>query len=133
RAQGSDPVILDYPIAYVQRALPVGDDGGIAPDNVLDPAAFNPGAQLIFKERASAIAAETIVTQGIFGSEADGDGTAGQTLYDVKDLSVSYDGKKLLFSMRAPEIEGVDEADQPTWNIWRYHIDTQVLEQVITS
>ncbi len=133
RAQGSDPVVLDYPIAYVQRALPVGDDGGIAPDNVLDPAAFHPGAQLVFKERAAALAAETIITAGVFGSEADGDGTPGQTLYDVKDLSVSYDGKKLLFSMRAPEIEGADEADQPTWNIWRYHIDTQALEQVIPS
>lgn len=133
RAQGSDPVVLDYPIAYVQRALPVGDDGGIAPDNVLDPAAFHPGAQLVFKQRAAALAAETIVTEGLFGSDADGDGTPGQTLYDVKDLSVSYDGKKLLFSMRAPDIEGADEADQPTWNIWRYHIDSKVLEQIIPS
>jgi hypothetical protein len=30
-------------------------------------------------------------------------------IHDVKDIEVSYDGRRLIFAMRAPQIEGTDE------------------------
>ena len=47
--------------------------------------------------------------------------------YDVKDLFVSYDGTRLLFAMRAPEIEDADDDEQPSWNIWQYDLTTDTL------
>lgn len=124
--QQSDPISLDLPIAYVQRPLPLDENGATIALDLLDPSAFNPGAVLVIKERASAAAAEVIITEGVFPPLfPDGDASAEpvEPLYDVKDLSVSADGKKLLFAMRAPEIEGAGDDEQPTWNIWQYDIE----------
>jgi len=125
-----DPVVVDLPIVYVQRPIPRDEDGMIVNDDVLDPAAFNPGAELVLKARAQAAAPETILTTGVFPS-ANADDPA--PLYDVKDLSISRDGTKVLFSMRAPEIDGADEDEQPTWNIWEYDSTTQGLRRIIES
>ena len=35
--------------------------------------------------------------------------------------------------MRAQFIEGADEEDQPTWNIWEYDLDTETLRRIIAS
>lgn len=123
---GNDPVVVDYPVAYVERSLPLDEDGEPAELDVLDPSAFHPGARLVVKIRASASAAETILTDDVFPRNPDGT----PALYDVKDLATSPDGSKLLFSMRAPEIPD-DDAVQPTWNIWEYDLETRVLRQVI--
>lgn len=125
--QGSDPVVVDYPVAYVERPLPTNEQGNPAERDILDPAAFYPGARLVLKIRASASAAETVLTDDVFPRNPDGT----PALYDVKDLSTSWDGKKLLFSMRAPEIPNASDDEQPTWNIWEYDLETRVLRQVI--
>jgi hypothetical protein len=51
----------------------------------------------------------------------------------VRDVTVSYDGNKLLFSLRLPEIEDAEEEDQPTWNIWEYDIEEGRLRRIIDS
>jgi len=126
--QAPDPVVVDFPIAYVKRPIPTEDDGNgnsvIATEVLREPVAFNPGAELFIRDRASSSAAETNITEGVF---ADGE------LYDVKDLEVSFDGNKLIFAMRAPEIPDADEDEQPTWNIWEYDRQTQTLRRIITS
>lgn len=135
--QQSDAITVDLPIAYVQRPLPLDEDGNPAPRDVLDPSAFNPGAVLVLKARASATAAETILTEGVFPKvipeDADPDSEPMEPLYDVKDLEVSADGKYLLFAMRAPEIEDADDDEQPTWNIWEYAVADKTLRRVISS
>ncbi len=123
-------LIQDFPIAYVERPLPVDEDGEAIVDEVLDPTAFNPGARLVLKDRAIASAPETIITEGVFPA-VDADGT--EPLYDVKDLSVSADGRRLLFAMRAPEIEDADDDEQPTWNIWEYDLDDGDLRRIVSS
>lgn len=125
-----DPVVVDFPIAYVQRPIPLDEDGEIVDDNILDPGAFKPGAELVIKVRASTTAPETVITAGVFPAANQGD---PDPLYDVKDLSASPDGLKLLFAMRAPEIEGADDDEQPTWNIWEYDRETEILSRVIES
>ncbi len=122
--QAPDAVVQDFPIAYVKRTLPVDDNGNLIPDNFAEPSTFLPGAELILRDRASPTATETVLTAGIF---PDGE------LYDVKDLAVSPDGRKLAFAMRAPEIPNADPIDQPTWNIWEYDLDTKVLRRMIAS
>jgi len=120
--QAEDPVVVDYPIAFVHRQLALEDDGALAEDDIYSPARFNPGAELVLKDRATPSAPETILTAGLF----DGD-------YDVKDLNTSADGQRLVFALRAPEIEDADDDEQPTWNIWLYDLETNVLRRVIES
>ncbi len=126
--QDPDPVVIDLPIAYVKRPLPVEDDGNgntqPVPVNLREPISFAPGASLFIRNRASATAEEINLTDGIFESGA---------LYDVKDVDTSYDGTKLVFAMRAPEIEDADEDEQPKWDIWEYDNTTKVVTRLITS
>jgi len=126
--QDDDPVVVDFPIAYVKRSIPVELDGDDieqpAEVNLREPINFFPGAALYIRQRATPSASETNITEGIFEEGA---------LYDVKDVDTSYDGEKLVFSVRAPEIEDADEEDQPTWNIWEYDRTTQELRRIISS
>ncbi|MGH1486820.1 MAG: hypothetical protein ACRBCI_11410 [Cellvibrionaceae bacterium] len=116
---GSDPLLIETGIAYVKRPVPVDEDGEPVSFNILTPAAFNGGARLYLREQNTRSADEIAISDAAFGAGA---------LYDVKDVEVSYDGSKLLFSMRAPEVEGEDE---PTWNLWEYDVISNTLEPVI--
>ncbi len=126
-SQEGDPTAVDYPIAFVQRPIPVDEDGAPISFDVMDQTAFNPGARLILKDRASPSAKETVITEGLFdGLEIDPETGQEISTYDVKDLEASADGKKLIFAMRAPNIEGLDDDDpeQSKWNIWEYDLDS---------
>lgn len=126
-----DPVVVDIPIAFVKRTLPIDEEGMSVVNDLRNPAEFVPGAALYIKARAAVSSAEINITDRAF---SDGDTAQDAApLYDVKDIEVSYDGTKLLFAMRAPEIEGADEDEQPTWNIWEYDISTDELRRVIAS
>ena len=128
--QDPDPVILDFPIAYVQRELVlVDDDGDPIVGSVRDAAAFFPGAELYLRDRASPSAAERSITDGVFPNDVDGN----PPRYDVKDLSASFDGETLVFAMRAPEDPALEEDEQPTWNIWTYNVGSDTLTRVIPS
>jgi len=121
--QSADPVVIDVPIAYVKRPLPVDDNGDvITTSDVRELIRFDIGADLYVRERASPSAQERNVTRLI---------TEG--LGDVRDLEVSFDGTKVLFAMRARFIENADEEDQPRWNIWEYEFATDVLRRIIDS
>ena len=120
--QDPDPVVLDFPIAYVKRPLPVDDNGDPTDFDVREPVTFDIGADLYVRDRASPSTADVNVT---------GDITEG--LGDVRDLEVSTDGTKVLFAMRAQFIEGADEEDQPTWNVWEYDIPGDTLRRIIDS
>ncbi|MDQ2076629.1 hypothetical protein [Marinimicrobium sp. ABcell2] len=128
RRQQPDPVVVDFAVAYIARPIPREEReaglGDIRATDLLDPTAFNPGARLYLKDRATATAASRTLTEGAFEPGA---------LYDVKDLSAHPDGNRLLFAMRAPELEDVDEDEQPTWNIWEYDLRLDQLRRVIGS
>lgn len=122
--QSSDPVTVEYPIAYVQRPLPAPGDDPLTSD-LRDPFRFSPGGRLVVRDRAANNAPEYFVTDALFPGQED--------QYDVRDLEVSPDGTKLLFALHAPEIPGADPEDQPTWNIWEYDFQTRALRRVISS
>ena len=117
--QGPDPVVLDFPIAYVKRPVPAAD---VPASDVRDVLDFQPGADLFVRDRASPSAADRNVTAEITRGEG-----------DVRGVEPSYDGTRVVFALREPLIEGADEEDQPTWNIWEYEVTTRQLRRVIQS
>ncbi|MBT2990106.1 MAG: PD40 domain-containing protein [Candidatus Thiodiazotropha sp. (ex Ctena orbiculata)] len=116
-SQDPDPVVVDYPVAYVKRPITETTNTDIRVSQ-----ASEAGGDLYLKDFAAAGADEINLT----GSVTDGEG-------DVRDISVSFDGSKLLFSLRLPLIEDAEPEDQPTWNIWEYDIPSQTLRRVIVS
>ncbi|MEZ5550577.1 MAG: hypothetical protein R3E82_06805 [Pseudomonadales bacterium] len=127
--QGADPVVVDFPIVYVKRPVLLDANGDLVTTNVREPAAFFPGAELFIRDRASPSAPETSLTAGIFPDDQDGN----PPQYDVKDISASFDGERLVFAMRAPEDPDLDDDEQPTWNIWLFDRSTGEVSRVITS
>jgi len=119
--QNPDPVVIDFPIAYIKSPLPVDDNGVFAQQDLREQITFDFGADLYFRDRA-AVGAEPI---NITGDITQGMGA-------VRDVEIDYDGSRLLFSMRTPFDPNVDEDDQvATWNIWQYTFETAELIRVI--
>jgi hypothetical protein len=117
--QSPDPIVLDFPIAYVKRPVPATDAMAVDARELLD---FTPGGDLYVRDRASPSATERNVTAEI---------TKGKG--DVRDVEPSYDGKRLVFALHEPLVPGADPEDQPTWDIWQYVVATGELSRVITS
>jgi hypothetical protein len=120
--QDPDPFVNDAGLAFVRRPVVLDDTGALVQPDIREALSFNEGADLFYRELASPSAPERNVS-GVY--------TGG--LGDVKDVEVSYDGTRLLFAMRAPEIPGADPEDQPTWNIWEYDIAENTLRRIISS
>ncbi len=120
--QDPDPVIVDFPIAYIKRPIPVDDQGKPVRGDARRALSFNTGGDLYLRERASPSATDKNITARITGG-----------MGDVKDVEVSYDGKRLLFALHAPELKNVTDAEQPTWNIWEYDIAADQLRRIIAS
>jgi hypothetical protein len=116
--QSPDPVAVDFPIFYVKR--PLSEDA--APGDARDLLVFDVGAELHMLDRGSASAPDRNLTEELLGE-----------LGDVRDLDVSWDGRKVVFAMRGPMLENVAPEDQPTWNVWEYDLDTDTMRRVIAS
>lgn len=110
--------IENNPIAYIKRSTPRDDQGDIETNDVTIPVNFTPGGDLYLKTRTIGGSPEINIT----GRLTNGAG-------DVQGLSVSFDGTKLLFSMR---LEDPDPNDQlnPSWNIYEYDIESDTLTQL---
>ncbi len=117
--QDPDPIVLDFPIAYVKRPVPTGMAMQRDARELLE---FEPGGDLWVRDRASPSAAERNITAAV---------TMGQG--DVRDVEPSYDGTRLVFALHRPLIDGADDDEQPTWEIWEYVLATDDLHRVIQS
>ena len=120
--QDADPVVVDFPIAYIRAPLPIDEDGEFEQDDLREQITFDFGADLYYRDRASAASEEVNIT-----------GELTQGMAAIRDVEISYDGSALVFSMRYPFDPNADEEDLPTWNIWKYTFETEVLERVIKS
>ena len=122
--QDSDPVVIDFPIAYIRAPLPVDEDGEFEQSDLRDMITFDFGADLYFRDRASPSTEAINIT---------GELTQGQ--YAVRDVEISYDGSTILFAMRGPVDMNIDldDEDQPTWNVWEYIIEDLNLRRVVAS
>lgn len=118
--QSPDPVVADFPIAYVKRPLDFDDQGDLVQRDLRRQGRFVAGGDLYLRPQATASAPERNITAAVTNR-----------MGDVRDVEVSHDGSKLLFALRLPEIEDADEDEQPTWNIWEYDIATGTLRRII--
>ena len=115
-------VVDDYAIAYVKRPVQFNNNNQVVQPDFRSLETFNEGGDLYIKERASPSAEERNVTLSVTGG-----------LGDVKDVEMSFDGTKVLFALRLPEIEDADDDEQPTWNIWEYDLSAKSLRRLIGS
>lgn len=113
--------IQDVSIAYIKRPTPRDDNGDVVTNDMRQPTTFSEGGDLYLQERASSTATVKNITRRI---------TNG--LGDVKDVSVSYDGNKLLFSLR---LEDPDPNDNiiPHWYLYEYDISKDTITQLTSA
>jgi hypothetical protein len=130
--QEPDPVVIDVPLAYIQRDLAVSEGEPLR--DLTMPAEFIPGASLILKARANASADEVDLSPRLvalmleaLGREAGDEPPA----IDIKDLESDYTGERIIFSARIEELNGMD--NEPTWNIYEYDRSTDTLRRIIAS
>ena len=132
-----DPVVLEIPIAYIKRPLPdaESDNNSLAVNNLFDPVQLFPGARLFVRNRSSSQSEEVELTDRIVEIIAAEEGVeADELAVDIKDLDVSFDGKTLIFAVRAiPDIENNDEPELHTWNLWTYNFETDTVNYLISS
>ena len=117
--QTQDPGTLNFPLAYVKRPAPASTPN--ADIDVRDLITSTTGGDLYVRDQASPGAVETNVTMPI---------TKGKG--DVRDLDVSADGKKLVFSLRLPldPNKKNDDKSQPTWKIYQYDAVKKTVTQL---
>lgn len=113
--------IEDISIAYVKRPTPRDQNGDIVTNDMREPAAFTEGGDLYIQARASSSATVENITR-----------VKTNGLGDVKDVSVSYDGNKLLFSLRLEDPNPNDNVI-PTWNLYEYDIVSDNLTALISA
>jgi hypothetical protein len=114
--QDPDPVVLDFPVAYVKGPLPDGTE------DVRELETFQAGSDLWLRDRAAPDSPERNLTFAVTGG-----------LWNVRDVDVSFDGNKLIFSMREPLIPGAMDNEQPKWIIYEYDRPTDTLRRVSAS
>ncbi len=114
-SDGSVTVEGNVPIVYAKRSTAMT----INPTN---GSPFAPGGDLILREKASPSAPEHNLTAQ-FTRDAQGVPNG-----DASDPEVSYDGKKIVFTMKCPATNPatIDGAPACTgrWNIWEYDMTT---------
>jgi hypothetical protein len=120
--QDPDPVIIDFPIAYIKAPIPADDNGEFQQRDLREQITFDFGADLYFRDRAAPSAAAINITAEV-----------SQGLAAIRDVEIDFDGSRLLFAMRVPFDPNVDEEDLPTWNIWQYTFETAELKRVIPT
>ena len=120
--QNPDPVVIDFPIAYVRAPLPIDEDGMFEQQDLREQITFDVGGQLFVKDRASPSAIPINITESIIGDQG-----------AVRDVEIAYDGSSVLFAMRGPFDPNLDDEDQPTWNIWEYRFEDGSLRRIIAS
>jgi hypothetical protein len=119
---GSDPVTQDFPVFYVKRPVPVVTPQ-TRPSNVLELRQFDVDSDLYMRASASPSSPEVNIT-----------GDLTKHLGDVRDVDVSWDGKKVIFAMRFPFKANTNENNQPSsWDIYEYDIPTGTLRGLVVD
>jgi len=110
--------ITNYPLAYVKRPVPAAPNADI---DVRDLITSITGSDLYVRSQASA---------GRRRSQRHP--VHHQRPGAVRDLDVSPDGTKLVFSLRMPLLPNVPNTDptQPNWHVYQYDAATQTVTQL---
>ena len=118
---GADPGVLEVPIAYIKRPLPTNNQGDPVQLDFRDPRFFTEGGDVFLRDNSSAVSDEVNLTS-----------TITQGVGDVKGLNVSFDGQRIIFSLRLFDPNPNDD-DTPSWNIYEYDLELNSLRRIISS
>jgi len=121
------PGITNYPLVYIKEPAltamaPKGDKSAPGPDiDARDLITSITGSDLYIRNTASAAGAEVNITGSITG------GTGA-----VRDVDVSPDGSKVVFSLRMPldPTKKNDDPKQPHWHIYQYDATAKTVTQL---
>ncbi len=120
------PGITNYPLAYIKQpvlATPAKGNTAATPADIdaRDLITSITGSDLYVRSTANAASTEINVTGAITG------GTGA-----VRDLDVSADGSKVVFSLRMPLDPNLKNADpkQPHWHIYQYDATAKTVTQL---
>ncbi len=119
--EGADPGVLEVPIAFIKRPIPTDNQDQPVQIDFRDPRFFTEGGDVFLRDNSSVIGQETNITAAI---------TEG--MGDVKGLNVSFDGKRIIFSLRLFDPNPNDD-DTPSWNIYEYDTELNLLRRIISS
>lgn len=121
KVTGADPGVLEAPIAFVKRPIAVDDNDNEIQSDIRDPLFFMAGGDVFLRSNSTVTATEINITSSV---------TAGQG--DVKGLRPSFDGTKLLFSLRLFDDDPNDDI-VPSWNVYEYDLSTSSLRRIISD
>src|SRR5271166_185200 len=118
------PGTTNYPLAYVKVPVPTTTKAGVTTLTdipVTDLIMSMTGGDLYIRSQANAAGTEVNVTSSITGG-----------LGAVRDLDVSADGTKVVFSLRMPLTKGLknDDPKQPNWHLYQYDAIAQTVTQL---
>ncbi len=120
------PGVTNYPLAYIKQPVLPTKATETEPTDIdaRDLITSITGSDLYVRAQASAGGAEVNVTKAITGGKG-----------AVRDLDVSPDGTKIVFSLRLPLNPALKNTDpkQPTWKIYQYDADTAKVTQLTTD
>lgn len=121
KVTGADPGVLEAPIAFVKRPVPVDDNDNQIQSDLRDPLFFAAGGDIYLRSNSTVTATEKNITASVTGGQG-----------DVKGLRPSFDGTKLLFSLRLFDEDPNDDV-VPSWNIYEYDLSTSTLRRIISD
>jgi hypothetical protein len=121
RVNGADPAVLEAPVAYVKRPIPVNGQGQAVQADLRRPRLFSSGGDLFIRDNSTSTASGRNVTSSV---------TLGTG--DVKGVNVSFDGTKVIFSLRLFDPNPNDD-DTPTWNIYEFDLSNDLLRRIISD
>jgi len=109
--------LQDVAIAFVKRPTPRDQNGDVETSDMRDPTSFTEGGDLYIQKSATSSAQATNITRRITNGRG-----------DVKDVNVSYDGTKLIFSLRLEDL--TNGTNVPHWYVYEYDISTDTITQL---
>ncbi len=118
---GIDPGVVEIPVAFIKRPIPLDDMGNEAQADVREPRLFMAGGDVYLRTSSTTDATVTNITISA---------TLGTG--DVKGLNASHDGKKIIFSLRLFDPDPNDDI-VPSWNIFQYDLTDSSLTRIIPS
>jgi hypothetical protein len=120
--QDPDPLVEDYGITYVLRPLEFDMANNVIQPDIREIEGFTSGGDLYYRDLASPSAPTRNITGALTGG-----------MGDVKDVEVSYDGTRLLFSLRLDDIPNVMRDQQNKWDLYEYDIAADTLTRLTTA
>jgi hypothetical protein len=113
--------VLEAPIAFVKRPVPVDDDGDPIQSDLREPLFFAEGGDVYLRSNSTVTATETNITFAV---------TAGQG--DARDLKPNFDGTRLAFALRLFD-ENPNDDVVPSWNIFEYNLEDGSLRCIMDN